>query len=96
MTNEEEGLLIACLVDAGEIGRDDGDGEDQFLAWYDVRQGVVSGEAHYKAVMEAARVRKRSFDRGYRLAAADRASETTGLPAAATPIPSLDGSRPNT
>ena len=29
---------------------------------------MVSGEAHYKAILEAARVRKRAVDRGYRLA----------------------------
>ena len=28
----------------------------------------MSGETHYKAMLEAARVRKRSFDRGSRLA----------------------------
>ena len=65
MTNEEQDLLIAYLVDAGEIFPDlDVDMEDQFLDWYQVRQGVVSGEAHYKAILEAARVRKRSLERG--------------------------------
>ena len=29
---------------------------------------MVSGETHYKAILEAARVRKRSFERGTRLA----------------------------
>ena len=94
MTNEEKAFLVEYLVDAGDIDPD-GDVEAQFMKWYQVREEPLSGEIHYKAVLEAARVRKRSFDRGYRLAAADRASETTGLPAAATPIPSLDGSRPD-
>ena len=67
MTNEEKDLLIAYLVDAGEIDPD-GDVEAEFLDWYQVREGVVSGETHYKVVLEAARVRKRSFDRGARLA----------------------------
>ena len=67
MTNEEKDLLIAYLVDAGEIDPD-GDVEAEFLDWYQVREGVVSGETHYKAILEAARVRKRSFERGSRLA----------------------------
>ena len=65
MTNEEQELLIAYLVDAGEISPDlDVDVETQFLAWYEVRQGVVSGETHYKAILDAARVRKRSLESG--------------------------------
>ena len=67
MTNEEKDLLIAYLVDAGEIDPDE-DVEAEFLDWHRVREGVVSGETHYKAVREAARVRKRSFERGSRLA----------------------------
>ena len=67
MTNEENDLLIAYLVDAGEIDPD-GDVEAQFLEWYQVRDQMVSGEAHYKAILEAARVRKRSFERGTKLA----------------------------
>ena len=67
MTNDEKDLLIAYLVDAGEIDPD-GDVEAEFLDWYRVREGVVSGEIHYKAILEAARVRKRSFERGTRLA----------------------------
>ena len=66
MTNEEKDLLIAYLVDAGEIDPD-GDVEAEFLDWYRVREGVVSGETHYKAVLEAARIRKRSFERGTQL-----------------------------
>ena len=53
MTNEEKDLLIAYLVDTGDIDPD-GDVEAQFLEWYQVRDQVVSGEAHYKAVLEAA------------------------------------------
>ena len=65
MTNEEQELLIEYLVDAGEIFPDlDVDVEDQFLDWYEVRQGVVSGETHYKAILDAARVRKRSLKSG--------------------------------
>ena len=46
MTGEEKALLIEYLVDAGEIFPDlDIDVEDQFLDWYEVRQGVVSGES---------------------------------------------------
>ena len=65
MTDEEKALLIEYLVDAGEIFPDlDIDMEDQFLDWYEVRQGVVSGETHYKAILDAAQVRKRSLERG--------------------------------
>ena len=65
MTGEEKALLIEYLVDAGEIFPDlDVDVETQFLDWYEVRQGVVSGETHYKAILDAARVRKRSLERG--------------------------------
>ena len=65
MTDEEKDLLIAYLVDAGEISPDlDLDVENQFLDWYEVRQGVVSGETHYKAILDAARVRKRSLESG--------------------------------
>ena len=47
MTNEEKGLLMAYLVDVGEIDPD-GDVEAEFLDWYQVRGGVVSGETHYR------------------------------------------------
>ena len=83
MTHEEKGLLTNYLVDAGEIDPD-GDVEAQFLEWYQVREGVVSGETHYKAVLEAGRVRKRSFERGSRLAAVVRAVD-------GEPLPSGDG-----
>ena len=56
--------LLAYLVDAGDI-EPDGDLEAQFLEWYQAGQDQVSGEVHYKAILEAARVRQRSFDRGY-------------------------------
>ena len=63
MTNEEKDLLIAYLVDSGEFDPD-GDVEAQFLDWYQVREGQVSGETHYKAILQAARVRTRSFEEG--------------------------------
>ena len=63
MTNEEKDLLIAYLIDTGDIDSD-GDVAGQFLDWYQVREGVGSGETHYKAVLEAARVRARSFEEG--------------------------------
>ena len=66
ITNEEKELLIAYLVDAGDIDPDD-DVEAQFPEWYQVRELVLSGETHYKAVLDAARVRKQAFSRGYRL-----------------------------
>ena len=78
MTNEEKDLLIAYLVDAEEIDPD-GDVEAEFLDWYRVREGVVSGETHYKAMFEAARVRKRSFERGFMLAEVVR-SVTEDMP----------------
>ena len=65
MTDEEKALLIEYLVDAGEIFPDlDIDVEDQLLDWYEVRRGVVSGETHHKAILQAARVRNRSVERG--------------------------------
>ena len=63
MTNEEKTLLIAYLVDAGEFDPD-GDLEAQFRDWYQVWEGQVSGEVHYKAILEVARVRKRRFEEG--------------------------------
>ena len=69
MTNEEKDLLIAYLVDSGEIDPD-GDVETQFLEWYQVRDQTVSGEVHYKTVLDAARVRQRELqDRRQRQAA---------------------------
>ena len=63
MTNEEKTLLIAYLVDAGEFDSE-GDLEAQFRDWYHVWEGQVSGEVHYKAILEVARVRKRRFEEG--------------------------------
>ena len=63
MTNEEKDLLISYLVDAGDIDPE-GDVEAQFLDWYRNREGVVPGEVHYKAILDAARVRERSYQRG--------------------------------
>jgi hypothetical protein len=79
MTNEEKDLLIAYLVDTGDIDPD-GDVEAQFLEWYQVRDQVVSGEAHYKVVLEAARVRQRSYQRGYRTGGSVRWHEGEPLP----------------
>ena len=42
MTREEEELLSAYLVDAGELDPD-GDVDAQFLDWYEVRGGQDSG-----------------------------------------------------
>ena len=84
MTNVEKDLLIAYLVDAGEIDPD-GDVEGQFLDWYRVREGVVPGEVHYKAILDAARVRERSYQRGYR-----HAGDVGGLAADPTPGDSTD------
>ena len=50
--------------------------EAQFLEWYQIREQVVSGEAHYKAVLEAARLRDQAFNRGYRAGFTD----LVGLP----------------
>ena len=63
MTNEEKDLLIAYLVDVAEIDPDS-DVEAQFLDWYQILEETVSGETHYKAVLDAARVRQRSYDEG--------------------------------
>ena len=45
MTQDEQELLIAYLVDAGELDPE-GDIEVQFQDWYQVRGSVVSGEVH--------------------------------------------------
>ena len=55
MTNEEKTLLIAYLIDAGDI---DPDGD------VEVREGQVSRKTHYKAILDAARVRARSYTAG--------------------------------
>ena len=85
MTNEEKDLLISYLVDAGDIDPDDV--EAQFLEWYQVRDQVVSGETHYKAVLDAARVRQRSLEEG-RMAGLAEAAAKLGWNKQAT-IPGL-------
>ena len=74
MTNEEKDLLIACLVVAGELDPD-GDVEAQFLDWYQVREGTVSGETYYKAILEAARIRASSFEDGRMAGLAEAAAK---------------------
>ena len=76
MTNEEKNLLIAYLIDAGDLDPE-GDMEAQFEDWYQVRGSVVSGEVHYKAVLDAARIRKRVFEDG-RLAGLSEAAAKMG------------------
>ena len=74
MTNEEQVLLIAYLIDAGELDPD-ADLELQFMDWHQVREKTVSGETHYKALLQAARVRKRSFEEGRRADLAEGAAK---------------------
>ena len=74
MTNGEKSLLIAYLVDAGEIDSD-GDQEAQFMDWHRCREDTVSGEVHYRAILGAARVRKRSFDEGWKAGFAEAAAK---------------------
>ena len=59
MTQAEQALLIAYLVDAGELDPE-GDLEEQFLGWHRVSEETVSGETHYKVVLDAARIKARS------------------------------------
>ena len=84
MTNEEKDLLIAYLVDASEIDPD-GDIEAQFLDWYQIREETVSGEVHYKAILDAARVRKRAFEEGRRAGLAQGAAKLDWAELAAVP-----------
>ena len=65
MTKKEKDLLIAFLIDTGDIDPN-GDVENQFLDWYQCREGQVSRETHYKAILDATRVRKRAFEEGRR------------------------------
>ena len=88
MTNEEKDRLIAYLVDAGEIDPE-GDVEAQFLEWRQVHEQVVSGEVHYKAILEAARIRKRSFDRGYQAGCAAMLGPMTAVRPARLTIRSI-------
>ena len=86
MTNEEKDLLIAYRVDAGDIDPEC-DVEAQFLEWYQVREQVVSGEVHYKALLQATRMRARSFEEGRR-AGPGRGRSQVGLgPAGDQPRP---------
>ena len=73
MTNEEKDLLIAYLGNAGELDPA-GDAEAQFMDWYRCREETVSGETHHKAVLEAARIRQRSFEEGRRAGLAEGAA----------------------
>ena len=100
MTNEDKDLRISYMVYAWAIDHEDGV-EDQFLDWYQCREDVVPGETHYKAILDVARVRSRSYQRGYRSAgdvgrlevnpklgdrpASAKSSPTTATPAAVTP-----------
>ena len=70
MTDEEKALLIEYLVDAGELDPD-GDVEAEILEWYQCREETVSGETHYKALLQDARVRKRSYEEGRRAGLAE-------------------------
>ena len=70
------------------------------MDWHQVREGVVSGETHYKAILDAARVRKRSFEKGRKTGRPegrpDRGCGQVGLgPAGGLPGPApLYGPRP--
>ena len=78
-------LHIAYLVDAGELDPE-GDLEEQFLDWRQVRWETVSGETHYQGVtraspgrhqgvLDAARIKARSFDEGRRAGLAEGAAK---------------------
>ena len=49
--------------------------EVQYLDWYQVRGSVVFGEVHYKAVLDAARVRVRAFEKGPRAGLSEAAAK---------------------
>ena len=49
--------------------------EAQFLDWYRVREETVSGETHYKAILDAARVRVKSFEEGRKAGLAEGAAK---------------------
>ena len=44
------------------------------MGWYQVREGTVPGETHHKALLQAARVRARSFEEGRRAGLAEAAA----------------------
>ena len=52
------------LVFRDGFTRPEGDVEVQELDWCQVREGQVSGETHYKAILDAAWVRERSYQEG--------------------------------
>ena len=41
------------------------------MDWYRVREQTVSGETHYKTILDAARVRKKSYEEGRRVGLAE-------------------------
>ena len=86
MTNEEKDLLIAYLVDSGELDPD-GDVEAEFLEWRQCSEGAVSGEVHYKAILEPCGSGASSAGSKGCLPHRPtvRESATTALPADATP-----------
>ena len=84
MTNEEKDLLIAYLADADELDPE-GDVEAQFLDWYQVRAEIVSGEVHYKSVLDATRIRSRSFEEGRRAGLSEAAAKMSWDELAAAP-----------
>ena len=45
------------------------------MGWYQVREGEVSGETHYEALLDAARTRARSFEEGRRAGLAEGAAK---------------------
>ena len=49
--------------------------ESQFQDWCQVREDVVSGGVHYKAILDAARVKKRAFEEGRRAGLAEGAAK---------------------
>ena len=74
----------------------EGDVKAQFLEWRQVREGVVSGDVHYKAVLDAARIKARRGvsrkDAGLAWPRARRSwAGTSWRPARASP---LHGPRP--
>ena len=94
MTQEEQELLIAYMVDTGDLDSE-GDLEAQFLDWYQVREGQVSGEVHYKAVLDAAWIRARTFEEGRRAGFSEAAGQAR-LGRASSPVRDspLHGPRP--
>ena len=96
VTEEEQGLLIAYLVDAGELdSHGDVDLETQFIDWYQVRGGQVSGEVFYKALLQAAKVREQSFEDGWKAGFAEAEASAPVLAASReTSTPKSEGNSP--